>query len=68
MLPSPEVIRESEAKARPLPIEPWVAANLSRVWQSMKQHIQQTTVPIASGTQAQPHTAQSAPASARSHS
>jgi hypothetical protein len=74
MLPPPEIIRESESKARPLPVEPWVAANLSRVWQSMKTHIQQTTVSglatvsNASDTQAQPHSAQSAPASARSRS
>lgn len=65
MLPSPEAIRETESKARPLPIEPWVAANLSRLWQGMKTHIQQTT---ASDKQAQPHTAQSAPASSRSRS
>jgi hypothetical protein len=74
MLPPPETIRESESKARPLPVEPWVAANLSRVWQSMKTHIQQTTVSglatvsNASDTQAQPHSAQSTPASARSRS
>ena len=74
MLPPPEIIRESESKARPLPVEPWVAANLSRVWQSMKTHIQKTTVSglatvsNASDTQAQPHSAQSTPASARSRS
>jgi len=77
MLPPPEIIRESESKARPLPVEPWVAANLSRLWQSMKTHIQRTTVSNASGpatvsnasdTQAQPHSAQSTPASARSRS
>jgi hypothetical protein len=68
MLPAPEVIRHAEGKARPLPIEPWVAANLSRLWQSMKKHIEQTTVPTASDTQAQPRTDQSKPASARNRS
>lgn len=68
MLPTPEVIRHAEGKSRPLPIEPWVAANLSRLWQSMKKHIEQTTVPTASDTQAQPHSGQSTPAFARNRS
>jgi hypothetical protein len=62
---SPDDIRQTESKERPLQIEPWVAANLSRLWQSMKQNIQDT---IVSGTQAQPQTAQSTPASSHSHS
>ena len=65
MLPSPEVIRESEVKERPLPIEPWVAAGFSRLWQAMKKHIKETTV---SDMQAQPRNAQSTPASSRNHS
>jgi hypothetical protein len=71
MIPSPDVIRETQSNPRPLRIEPWVAANLSRLWQSMKVHLQKTTVPtvpIVSDSQEQPHSDQSAPASARSHS
>ena len=44
MLPTPEQIRQSESRERPLPIEPWMAAHLSRLWQSMKKNIQQTIV------------------------
>jgi hypothetical protein len=65
MLPSPETIRETQSNPRPLRIEPWVAANLSRLWQSMKIHLQTT---IASGNQEQPRSGQLMPASARSHS
>lgn len=66
MLPSAEYIKQQQSKAYPLPIEPWVAANLSRLWQDMKKHIQATTT--VSDTQAQPRTDQSTPASARSRS
>lgn len=65
MLPTPEEIRQTESRERPLVIEPWIAAHLSRLWQSMKKNIQQTT---AAGTQEPPHTVQSGPASARNHS
>ncbi len=65
MLPSAEHIQQSESKARPLPIEPWVAAYLSRVWKDLNQNIQ---VSIDAGTLVQPHTAQSEPASAHNHS
>lgn len=65
MLPPPEVIRETPSVERPLPIEPWVAAGFSRLWQAMKKHIEQTT---AAGMQAQPRNDQSAPASARNRS
>lgn len=71
MLPSADDIRQIESKARPLPVEPWVAAGLSRLWQSMKKNIHASIVSgpaTASDTQAQPHTAQSAPASVHSHS
>ena len=74
MLPSAEQIKQQEAKAYPLPVEPWVLANLSRLWQGMKTHIKTTTVATASGlatvsgTQAQLRTSQSAPASSRNHS
>lgn len=67
MLPSAEHIKQQQSKQYPLPIEPWVAANLSRLWQDMRTHIK-ATVATASGTQAQPHTDQSVPASARNHS
>lgn len=46
-----EEISSSESKERPLPIEPWVAAGLSRLWQSMKKNIQET---IVSDSAAQP--------------
>ena len=71
MLPSAEHIKQQQSKQYALPIEPWVAANVSRLWQGMKKHIQHTIASgsaTASGTQAQPHTAQSRPASVRSHS
>jgi hypothetical protein len=65
MLPSAEHIKQQQSKQYSLPIEPWVAANLSRLWQDMRTHIKAT---IASDTQAQPRNDQSAPASARNHS
>ena len=65
MLPSAESIKQQQAKQYPLPIEPWVAANLSRLWQDMKKHMQHT---IASGNQVPPRNDQSTPASARSRS
>jgi hypothetical protein len=65
MLPSAEQIQQEESKARPLPIEPWVAIFLSRVWKDLKQNIQGS---IAAGTLVQPQSAQSAPASAHNHS
>lgn len=82
MLPSPEVIRETPSVERPLPIEPWVAAGLSRLWQAMKKHIEQTTVADSSArgqahssvtsssadTQAQRRNDQSAPASSHNRS
>ena len=70
-----EEISSSESKERPLPIEPWVAAGLSRLWQSMKKNIQETIVadvtPPMRGCadkQVQPHTDQSKPASSHNHS
>lgn len=65
MIPSPEEIRQTESKERPLPIEPWVAAHLSRLWQTMKKNIQAAS---AAGKQEQPHTSQSEPASSHNHS
>jgi hypothetical protein len=65
MLPSPEDIRSLQSKSRPLPIEPWVAAELSRLWQSIRTNLEAS---IAAGTQAQPHSVQSAPASAHNRS
>lgn len=62
---SPEDIRQTESKERPLPIEPWVAAQLSRLWQSMKKNINDS---IVAGKQVQPHTSQSEPASSHNHS
>ena len=44
MLPTPEEIRQTEARERPLLIEPWIAAHLSRLWQTMKKNIEQTIV------------------------
>lgn len=46
-LPSAEHISQEEAKPRPLPVEPWVLAYLSRVWQDQKKHLRDT---IASGS------------------
>lgn len=73
MLPSAEHIKQQQSKQYPLPIEPWVAANLSRLWQDMRTHIKATMVNAsgianASGTQAQLRNDQSVPASARNHS
>lgn len=68
MLPTPEEIKQTEPRTRPLPVEPWVAANLSRLWQSMKKNIQASIASTASGTQEQPRSVQSTPASVRSHS
>ncbi len=65
MLPTPEEIRQTELKSRPLPIEPWVAAGFSRLWQSMKKNIQQST---AAGKRVQPHNDQSEPASSHNRS
>jgi hypothetical protein len=39
-VPSAESIRSLESKGRPLQVEPWMAAHLSRVWQSMKVHVE----------------------------
>lgn len=64
-LPTAEEISSNVSGERPLPIEPWVAAGLSRLWQSMKKNIQET---IVSGTQEQPRTDQSKPASSHNHS
>lgn len=73
MLPTPDEIRQSESRERPLPIEPWVAAGLSRLWQTMKKNIAESLVitsspAIASGTQEPPRNVQSMPASAHNHS
>lgn len=64
-LPSAESIQQLEPKQRPLPVEPWVVAELSRVWQSMKKNIQHS---IVSDTAVRPHTDQSTPACVRNHS
>ncbi len=64
-LPSAEAIQQLESKKRPLPVEPWVLAELSRLWQTMKKNIQHS---IVADKLEQPHTDQSMPASARSHS
>ena len=72
MLPSAEHIKQQIPKQYSLPVEPWVAANMSRLWQDMKKHIQATAtascLATASGRQAQPRSDQSTPASARNHS
>lgn len=65
MLPTPDTIRESESKARPLFIEPWVAAGFHRLWQTMKKNIQDS---IVSDKQEQHRSDQSKPASSHSHS
>ncbi len=65
MLPTPEQIQQTESKSRPLVIEPWVAAYLSRVWKDMKQNIQES---IAAGSLVRPRNDQSEPASAHNHS
>jgi len=55
MLPDAETIRQAQVKARPLPIEPWVAANLSRLWKGIQTNIRTS---IASGKLAQRRNAQ----------
>ena len=64
-LPSAEHISQQESKQRPLPIEPWVAAYLSRLWQAQKKHLEDT---IASGSLVRPRSDQSMPASSHNHS
>lgn len=39
-LPSVESIQSLESKGRPLQVEPWMAAHLSRVWQSIKVNVE----------------------------
>ena len=72
MKPTPEEIRQTQTKERPLTIEPWVAAGLSRIWQSMKKNIIASATAsgpaIASDRQVQPHTVQLTPASSHNHS
>lgn len=65
MLPSKEELEQLESKPRPLHVEPWVLASLSRLWQQRKAQIRNA---IVSGKLAPPHTDQSAPASARNRS
>ena len=67
MLPAPEEIRQTESRERPLIIEPWVAAGLSRLWQTMKKNIINSTA-TAVGTQEPPRNVQLGPASAHNHS
>ena len=73
-VPSPDEIRTTDSKKRPLPLDPWVAAGFSRLWQAMKKHIELTTASDSSvtsssaDTQAQPRNDQSAPASSRNRS
>jgi hypothetical protein len=64
-LPSAETIQQIQPKKRPLPVEPWVLAELSRLWQRMKTNIHDS---IAVGTEEQPRNDQSKPASVRSRS
>ena len=60
--PSADQISQNVSKERPLLIQPWVAAHLSDVWQSMKQQIQQSIV--QKGKQDRARTCQAMPASA----
>jgi hypothetical protein len=43
-LPPAEQILQEESHPRPLSIEPWVAAYLSRVWQDRKKQISNSIV------------------------
>ncbi len=63
-MPSADQISQEVSKERPVYIQPWVAAHLSDVWQSMKQQIQQAIV--QKGKQDRVRTSQGAPASAHS--
>lgn len=65
MLPSPDEIRSLPSKPRPLPVDPWVLAELSRLWQSMKRDLERTT---GADTEGQPRSGQSKPASSRNRS
>lgn len=64
-VPSAEQILTTESKGRPLPLEPWVVAGFSRLWQTMKKQIKST---IDADKQAQHRTVQSEPASVRNRS
>jgi hypothetical protein len=70
-LPSAESIQSLESKGRPLVVEPWMAAHLSRVWQSIKVNVEGSVkkqmeekkrsnriAPIGADTQGQPRSGQ----------
>lgn len=66
MLPSAEQILETPSHPRILRVEPWVAAHLSDLWQSIRKGL--TTQAIAEAGKARHHTNQSKPASAQNRS
>ena len=70
-VPSAESIRSLESKGRPLEVEPWMAAHLSRVWHSIKVNLEGSikkqveekkrsnrVAPIGADTQGQPRSGQ----------
>lgn len=65
MLPSAEEIRTIPSKPRPLPLESWVPAELSRLVQSIRKNVEAS---IVAGTLGLPQSAQSEPASAQNRS
>lgn len=64
-LPSPAEILLEEHKVRKVRVEPWIAAHLSDVWQSMKNVLKQEFT--AAGKQERGRSGQSKPASSHSH-
>jgi hypothetical protein len=66
MLPTPEEIRETGSHPHILRVEPWIAAHLSDLWQSIRKGlITQTTV---AADKARHHKSQLKPASAQNQS
>ena len=64
-LPTAEQIAQDESKPRPLPLEPWVAVYLGRLWKQVEAQLRGST---AAGTLVPPRTDQSTPASAHNRS
>lgn len=63
-LPSPDEILQGGCKERSLPVLPWVAAQLSDVWQAIQQNILESIV--TKGKPGRVQTSPAKPASAHS--
>lgn len=61
-LPTPDEILQADPKERRVLVQPWVAAQLSDVWQTLRKNIEAFTEQM--GTQGRVRTSQVMPASA----